>query len=107
MCLPQFVTRTSRMLSKELKAGVDKLVEANPFLSARVVKKDGRMLVEPGAHSDCFFKVVDPPKECALAYVVQVQSLYAYFLCFRTFDLVLSLIECLCPWSCGDIAQVP
>ncbi|CAK9041762.1 unnamed protein product [Durusdinium trenchii] len=54
------------MLSKELKAGVDKLVEANPFLSARVVKKDGRMLVEPGAHSDCFFKVVDPPKECPL-----------------------------------------
>ena len=42
---------------------MDKLVEANPFLSGKMIKKDGRVLVEPGAHSECFFRVVDPPKE--------------------------------------------
>jgi len=53
-------------LAQELKAAVDKVVEANPFLSARVVKKDNRFFLEPGVHKDCFFKVVPPPKECPL-----------------------------------------
>ena len=55
-----------RNLAQELKAAVDKVVEANPFLSARVVKKDNRFFLEPGVHKDCFFKVVPPPKECPL-----------------------------------------
>ena len=54
------------MLAKELKTAVDKVVEANPCLSARVVNKDNRMLLEPGVHKDIFFRVVDPPKECPL-----------------------------------------
>lgn len=54
------------MLAKELKTAVDKVVEANPCLSARVVKKDNRILLEPGVHKDIFFRVVDPPKECPL-----------------------------------------
>lgn len=61
------VTPTNlRNLAQELKAAVDKVVEANPFLSARVVKKDNRFFLEPGVHKDCFFKVVPPPKECPL-----------------------------------------
>ena len=57
---------TSRQLAKELKAAVEKVVEANPVLSARVVKKDNRILLEPGVHKENLFNVKDPPKECPL-----------------------------------------